>query len=149
MTRPSLSATAVAVAATVLAVGLGHLVRQARLIAPAAGDPSWQWAGAAPGMNVYFAIRSEDHSDVFAWVDQRFFSNPAGIAKDLVELRQFNCLHRTSRRLPSAASSLTPGAGRDVLPWTTPRSGTAAARVLALVCHQQDSAVITARLLGP
>jgi hypothetical protein len=148
MPRRFVFATVVALAALVLTVSLVRLHWLRRDTPPGAGDPSWQWAGAAPGMNVYFAVRSEANTEVVAWVDQRYFKNPAGIDKDIVELRQFDCRRHASRRLSEGSNrDPKPDSARDTARWASPRDGSPAAQVLASLCHPQVS-VVTASLLG-
>jgi hypothetical protein len=54
---------------------------------------SWEWAMAAPGLNIYVYYRSarREGTTVSAWIDREYYSNSAGIHKSIIERRQFAC----------------------------------------------------------
>jgi hypothetical protein len=106
---------------------------------PPSTDASWRWAGASPGMNVYYAYRSRsDNGVVSVWVDRRLFSNPAGINKDLFDTWDVDCRQRRVRPEPGrdarAMPAMTPGSS-----WRSPPSGASGERVLRSVCADTDS----------
>lgn len=112
-----------------------------------AARDSWHWVAAAPGTNIYIAYPEarRDGSLVSAWVDREFSSNLASVNASRIELRQFDCARRMSRRSSSVDEHHTL-MGRDhvtvsssVSSWTIAHSGTPEERVLLVVCGHSDS----------
>jgi hypothetical protein len=112
-----------------------------------AARASWQWVTAAPGTNIYIAYPETRHdgSLVSAWVDREFSRNLASVSAGRIELRQFDCARRMSRRSSSVDEHHTL-TGRDrvtvsssVSGWTTVQSGTPEERVLLAVCGSTGS----------
>ena len=93
-------------------LGQLFLFNNSRPPAESAGD--WRWAASAPGMNLYVAYRgaSNDGRLVYAWVDRRHFSNFAGVHKNLIALRRFDCAHTPQPDTPALEKALSETACR-------------------------------------
>jgi hypothetical protein len=92
----------------------------------------WHWAAAAPGMNIYVAhsvTRGDGHL-VDAWVNRQYFGNIAGIDKNFIELMQFDCAQKMSRRKSTGREMTTPDGG-----WTNSRAGTSDEGILLVACE--------------
>jgi hypothetical protein len=86
---------------------------------PAVDSRAWSWAAAAPGVNIYIAYPEAPHEPGMqsAWVDRRYFSNPAGVNADVIELQHFDCRDDRNRGSSTRredgssqpARALTPG----------------------------------------
>jgi hypothetical protein len=92
----------------------------------------WHWAAAAPGMNIYVAhsVTPGDGHLVDAWVNRQYFGNIAGIDKNFIELMQFDCAQKMSRRKSTGREMTTPDVG-----WTNSRAGTSDEGILLVACE--------------
>jgi hypothetical protein len=99
---------------------------------PSVTSPAWSWAGAAPGMNIYIAASRGPAAERLksVWVNRRCLGSTAGIDKNLVELRELDCLRKLIRR----KSPLT---GQALSEWSEPGAETADTQVLAAACTAQ------------
>jgi hypothetical protein len=111
--------------------------------AVSAGD-AWRWAAAAPGLNIYIANygrRPREEARVSVWVRREFFRNPAGIDANLIEAREFDCLHERSRRLARASEDGSAdgddrwGVSAAVSAWMPVTAGSTGDAVLHMVCR--------------
>jgi hypothetical protein len=95
----------------------------------------WHWAAAGPGVNIYYAFgpKAADGT-TSAWVAHRFFRNLAGISKDLVAQREFDCRRHRSRPLPTGTV-----VAETASAWEIPRGGTTDEHLLRLVCAHSDA----------
>lgn len=116
--------------------------------APPAGAArdSWQWVASAPGTNIYIAYPETHRNEgvVSTWVDREFSSNLAGIKASRIELRQFDCLRKRSRRSSTVSEYRTLAGGDRMIvssapsSWTQVQPGTPDERVLLVVCGRAD-----------
>ena len=90
----------------------------------------WHWAAAAPGMNIYVAhsVTRGDGHFVDAWVNRQYFGNIADIDKNFLDLMQFDCAQKMSRRKSTGRQISAPGNRQQVttadVGWTSSRAGT-------------------------
>jgi hypothetical protein len=107
--------------------------------APSPDDTSaWRWAVAAPGMNIYVSYRDARRSGsiVTAWIDREYYRNPAGIAKSIVELMQFDCARMATRRVSNVTvDSIVP-------PWQQELPGSVVGHVAVEVCVKMNAHVL-------
>jgi hypothetical protein len=132
MARVAIGVLTLAVGAAALALSnarscAAHI--SARQSAPSLTNAAWRWAAAAPGMNIYIADSGMPAAArlTSVWVDRRYLGSAAGIDKNLIELRELDCVRKLTRRK-------SPVTGEPLSEWTELASDVADLQVLASAC---------------
>jgi hypothetical protein len=94
---------------------------------------AWVWATAQPGANVYLSSHSAAGRSAARWVDYRYSAGPASVASDLIELREFDCQARRSRRVRGSAVDSVSAR------WQVAGGGSETAPLVALACGSPSS----------
>jgi hypothetical protein len=83
-------------------------------------------------MNIYIAASRGAAAERLksVWVNRHYLGSTAGIDKNLVELRELDCLRKLSRRK-------SPVTGQALSEWSEPGAETADTQVLAAACSAQ------------
>ena len=152
MTRVSLVVLILVAIGSAIGVALQHW---------RAGDPTrppspenkaaWEWVAAEDGANIYVSPVDTPgpRSLAFAWITREFSRGPASVGGNVVELRQFDCARRTSRRV-SASRLVRNLNGADPLhttggasAWRPVPPGSAAEQVLYAACANRGQQPVT------
>jgi hypothetical protein len=127
-----------------LAIAFFHALSTRTAPPPSDDARAWIWVAAGAGMNIYLSPRSSrSHGAlVSAWVERRMGRTPASIENTLVELRDFDCVRRTSRRVASV-SRFRDFDGREqvmtskvISEWSPARPATTDERILQAACKR-------------
>jgi len=119
------------------------MLRAQRSEPPSLDDSSaWQWVTTSPGINVYVHQLSGQRSTNYirVWVAFRAFDSPVSVNADMIELWEFDCIRRLSRRLTgpfrgSRSSEIAPSAEEGSgTPWRRHAADTVPGRILSLIC---------------
>jgi hypothetical protein len=143
MTRVSLAALILVAIGAAVAVALQHWHTSDPTHPPSPENKAaWEWVAAEPGVNLYVspAGTAAPGSLASVWINREFFRSPASVGGNVVELEQFDCGRRTSRRLSVAhlhrdlreTDQLQTTGGASA--WSAIVAGTAAERVLFAAC---------------
>ena len=152
--RP-VAAQTIAVAVCIALASAAGLVREQR--AHRAEPPSvddagaWQWVSTLPGTNVFMHEVADPHSPSHAkaWVEFRFLRSPVSVDAYVVELWEFDCLRRRSRRVSSpfrgSPSNDITRSREDarVSPWRRDPTDSTPGRILSRICDTADSSNLT------